>query len=139
MAFEKITCPVCKGEGRTDGTDVTGMVEMTYRCNICCGTGVVDKLMWDEWQDQQARISRLERVVTKACEIRVQMIAIVNITPNPKPFGVHRYSVRINQEEIFQFDHKREDDLATCLSRASMAAERKKWEDIEKILLTESK
>lgn len=47
------------------------------------------------------------------------MIAIVNIDPNPRESGLHLYSLRINQQEICQFTHKREDGLSTCLKRAA--------------------
>jgi len=46
------------------------------------------------------------------------MIAIVNITKNPKPTGRCRYSLRINEKELCQFWHNREDGLATCLQKA---------------------
>ena len=62
------------------------------------------------------------------------MIAIVNISPDPKPFGIHRYSVRINKTEVCQFDHKREDGLAACLLAAAKAVEADKWKKIAHML-----
>ena len=50
------------------------------------------------------------------------MIAIVNITPEPKPTGPHTYSLRINRQEVCQFTHQREKSLAECLRAASDAA-----------------
>ena len=55
------------------------------------------------------------------------MIAIVNITQPCDPFGVHTYSLRINKQEICQFDHKREERLAKCLMETAKAVERQKW------------
>ena len=49
------------------------------------------------------------------------MIAIINITPDPKTYGAHTYSLRINHQELCQFVHNREDGLTTCLKKASDA------------------
>jgi len=57
------------------------------------------------------------------------VIAIVNISPEPKPFGEHTYSLRINRMEICQFQHRREDGLAACLMAAARMVERNKWMD----------
>lgn len=57
------------------------------------------------------------------------MIAIVNVSENPSPFGVHDYELRINREVIAKFQHKREDGLTVCLQKAAAAAERAKWEN----------
>lgn len=51
------------------------------------------------------------------------MIAIVNVTKDPKPTGVHTYELRINREVITTFTHRREEGLARCLQRAALAAE----------------
>ena len=53
------------------------------------------------------------------------MIAIVNITQPAT--GPHTYSVRINRQEICQFDHKREDGLSACLLAAAKAVELQRW------------
>ena len=55
------------------------------------------------------------------------MIAIVNITSEPKPHGQHKYSLRINKMEICQFEHKREDGLAACLAAAAKKVRETKW------------
>ena len=60
------------------------------------------------------------------------MIAIVNISPDPKPFGEHIYALRINHREICQFTHKREDGLAVCLMAAAKAVDRKSQMDFIK-------
>ena len=62
------------------------------------------------------------------------MIAIVNITQPCEPFGVHTYSVRINRQEVCQFDHKREDGLAACLMEAAKAVEKQKWMNAAELL-----
>lgn len=48
------------------------------------------------------------------------MIAIVNITKKPK-IGRNKYSLRINERELCQFYHNREDGLAECLEKAKRA------------------
>lgn len=49
------------------------------------------------------------------------MICIVNISKKPKLKGKQRYSLRINEIELCQFDHNREDHLDMCLFKAIMA------------------
>jgi len=49
------------------------------------------------------------------------MIAIVNIDKTDKLDGEQLYSVRINQRELFQFKHKREELLSECLRKAQSA------------------
>lgn len=51
------------------------------------------------------------------------MVAIVNITPNPKPTGLHTYSIRINNKEIAQFAHFREHPLSTLCLKAAIAVD----------------
>lgn len=51
------------------------------------------------------------------------MIAIINIDPDPRPTGPHRYELRINAEVIATFKHNREHGLAACLRKAADAAE----------------
>lgn len=62
------------------------------------------------------------------------MISIVNIDENPRPFGVHRYQVKINRMEICQFEHKREDGLAACLLAAAKAVEANKWANAKHLI-----
>jgi len=62
------------------------------------------------------------------------MIGIVNIGPvegeNPNdPFGWRYYEVRINQDVICTFKHKRSDGLGRSLLEASKAVEKKQWGD----------
>ena len=64
----------------------------------------------------------------------VILIAIVNISTHPEPFGVHEYSVRINKMEICQFKHKREDGLAACILAAAKAVEANKWANAKHII-----
>lgn len=52
------------------------------------------------------------------------MIAIVNVTKDPKPTGEHTYELRINREVITTFTHRREEGLSRCLQRAALAAEK---------------
>ena len=56
-------------------------------------------------------------------------IIIQNISPHNSPFGQHEYEVRINQEVITTFTHKREEGLTVCLRKAAEAVERSKWMD----------
>ena len=49
------------------------------------------------------------------------MISIVNVDANPRPRGWHEYVVRVNQDHIAGFRHRREDGLATCLMKAAEA------------------
>ncbi len=67
------------------------------------------------------------------------MITIVNITPNPQPFGKNTYSLRINSMEVCQFQHKREDGLAACLIAAAKTIEKNKWMDIKRLLFESDK
>jgi len=62
------------------------------------------------------------------------MIAIINIDPNPRPFGTHLYELRINREVICIFTHKREEGLTKCLELAAKAAEHAKWMKAEAML-----
>jgi len=62
------------------------------------------------------------------------MIAIVNITQPYEPRGTHTYSLRINNQEICQFNHNRKDGLAACLRTAAKAYEVNEIEKICKIL-----
>ena len=55
------------------------------------------------------------------------MICIVNIEPEPKAFGIHKYSLRINNTEVCQFEHKREEGLGVCLRKAANAYTKHKW------------
>ena len=59
-------------------------------------------------------------------------IIIQNISPHSSPFGQQEYEVRINQEIITTFTHKREEGLAVCLRRAAGAVERAKWMEAQK-------
>lgn len=61
------------------------------------------------------------------------MIAIVNITPDPKPSGVHTYSLRINRHEVCQFKHRRELSLSECLKAAADAAKKPEIEQMIRI------
>ena len=67
------------------------------------------------------------------------MIAIVNITKNPKPKGRHTYSLRINDKEITQFTHNREDSLSVCLQKASEAARVERNKPIWEVFLSAKK
>lgn len=51
------------------------------------------------------------------------MIAIVNVTKDPKPTGIHTYEVRINYDVIATFKHRREEGLSRCLQKAALAVE----------------
>lgn len=50
------------------------------------------------------------------------MIAIVNVSKDPQPFGEHTYELRINRKVIATFTHNREETLYTCLTKAAKAA-----------------
>ena len=52
------------------------------------------------------------------------MIAIINVSTNSSLIGWQYYEIRINEEVITYFKHKREDGLAKCLQRASEAVEK---------------
>lgn len=60
------------------------------------------------------------------------MIVIVNVAPGSSPFGEHEYEVRINEQLITRFLHKREEGLAVCLRRASEAVARDQWQQAAK-------
>lgn len=63
------------------------------------------------------------------------MIAIINKGPHTKDLGGERnYEVRINDELICTFKHKRIGGLAACLMAAAKAVEEKKWRDFEELL-----
>ena len=64
------------------------------------------------------------------------MIAIVNIgaVDGADEAGMHRYSVRINQREICQYEHMRSRGLAACLTRASMAVQAADAEQIVRLM-----
>lgn len=46
-------------------------------------------------------------------------IIIRNITPNPKPTGLHEYEVSINNAPVFRFKHFRENSLAGLFETAA--------------------
>ena len=56
-------------------------------------------------------------------------IIIQNISPHNSPFGQQEYEIRIDQEVITTFTHKREEGLTVCLRKAAEAVERSKWMD----------
>jgi hypothetical protein len=64
------------------------------------------------------------------------MIAIINIGPydDPNKLGVRTYEVRINEEVICTFQHRRADGLGRCLLEASKAVERKQWDETKHII-----
>ena len=64
------------------------------------------------------------------------MIAIVNVSNNASAFGVHEYELRINSKVITRFEHTREEGLAVCLQKASVAAEKAKWAEVLEVLKT---
>lgn len=51
------------------------------------------------------------------------MIAIINDGSNESSIGLHHYRVQINKKLICEFDHIREDGLATCLRKAADAVQ----------------
>ena len=60
------------------------------------------------------------------------MIAIVNVGPHDDdPGGWRNYEVRINQDVICTYQHKRSEGLARCLERAAEAV---KSNEIQRIL-----
>ena len=69
------------------------------------------------------------------------MIAIVNLGPHRKadPLGVRTYSLRINENEIVRFKHRRSDGLGACLLAAAKAVEKQKWETENRLLRELSK
>ena len=63
------------------------------------------------------------------------MISITNVGPHTAdPGGERNYELRINNELICTFKHKRINGLAACLLNAAKAVERKKLEGFEKLL-----
>lgn len=64
------------------------------------------------------------------------MICIVNVGPHTEDLGGERmYEVRINNNVITTFKHKRIDGLGACLLAASEAVDKKIWEDGYKIMI----
>ena len=59
------------------------------------------------------------------------MIAIVNISEDLRPVGLHKYQVRINRNIIAEFTHHREEGLSTCLRKAADAVD---WARIHQLL-----
>lgn len=55
------------------------------------------------------------------------MIAIVNVSKEPKAIGWQDYEVRINAQVVATFRHKREEGLTKCLQEAAKAVEKEKW------------
>jgi hypothetical protein len=55
------------------------------------------------------------------------MIAIVNVSKPPTPFGPNEYEVRVNERVITTFTHRREDGLALCLIAAGKAVGKALW------------
>ena len=62
------------------------------------------------------------------------MIAIVNVSTHNKLTGYHDYEVRINKELITTFKHKKEDGLAECLSKATMAVKKYKTLEADRLI-----
>jgi hypothetical protein len=58
------------------------------------------------------------------------MIQIINIGGNP--LGVCRYSLRINNQELCQFEHDRTKGLSQCLRDTADAYEQTKWLEAHK-------
>lgn len=55
-------------------------------------------------------------------------IIIQNVSSNPNLFGEHEYEVRINQQVICRFTHRREEGLARCLLAAAKAVGESQWQ-----------
>jgi hypothetical protein len=51
------------------------------------------------------------------------VIAIVNVSKEPKSSGPHEYELRINRDVVCTFTHNREESLSKCLRRAADAYE----------------
>lgn len=66
------------------------------------------------------------------------MIAIVNVTPEPKPTGPHTYEVRINRHAVVRFEHAREEGLARCLRRAAEAVEADSLQTLAHMLIVDT-
>jgi len=64
------------------------------------------------------------------------MIQIINVGGNP--LGVSEYSLRINDQELCQFEHNRVKGLSQCLRDAAEAYERTKWLEAQKVMEGES-
>ena len=63
------------------------------------------------------------------------MIAIINKGPHTNDLGGERnYEVRINDELICTFKHKRANGLSACLMAAAQAVEENKWRHFEELL-----
>jgi len=60
------------------------------------------------------------------------MIQIINIGGNP--LGVCRYSLRINNQELCQFEHDRTKGLSQCLRDTADAYEQTKWLEAQKVM-----
>ena len=54
------------------------------------------------------------------------MIAIINVDPNCRMSGPHKYTIGINRTIYTEFTHNREEPLSVCLLKAAIAAE--EWE-----------
>lgn len=64
-------------------------------------------------------------------------IIIRNISPDPIPHhGACEYELRINDQVITHFSHRRTDGLTVCLQKAAEAAERAKWARVHELLTT---
>jgi hypothetical protein len=59
------------------------------------------------------------------------MIAIVNVSPEPKETGIHLYEVRVNRKVICEFTHLREEPLSVCLQKAANVVKKieGRWSD----------
>jgi hypothetical protein len=60
------------------------------------------------------------------------MIASVNVGPRDDAdrMGERPYEVRINEQVMTTFRHKRSDGLGRCLLAVSKAVEKQKWKDV---------
>lgn len=67
------------------------------------------------------------------------MIQIINISENLKPYGEHKYSLRINGKELCQFIHKREEGLSQCLKKAALAVDNEQWKVLIELMEDRSK
>jgi len=61
-------------------------------------------------------------------------ITITNVSKNLRPTGRHRYRVQVNKQEIVEFSHNREDGLGVCLIKAGKAVEKKRAEDLRRMV-----
>jgi len=63
------------------------------------------------------------------------MIAIVNVKAHDTDIGgLRTYEVRINDQVITTFQHRRKDGLGRCLLEASKAVDRQKWDGLKEFL-----